>query len=207
MKTENAARLLGPAGRLSRLEKDAIFERVSSHDRSWVARHWAALSAATVAVAAAAVLFVVWPAGSSRPSTLTARGSASVPLVIRCGVREPGQCQRGDRLTFDFGSALPAGYVALFARGESGKVFWYVPAEEETASVAVAEHTSAGVLDTVAVIDGAYVPGRYEVFAIVSPRPLSRTEIRAFARGDQLVAPPDIHIESRSFVIRDEESL
>jgi hypothetical protein len=207
MKRENAARLLAPAGRLSSLEKDAIFDGIAAGNRSWIARHWGALSAATVAVAAAAVLFVVWPSGTSAPSTLTARGSASLPLVLRCGAREPGTCLRGDRLTFDFGTSLPEGYVAVFARGESGTVFWYVPAEEETASVALTEHTSAGVLDTVAVIDDAYTPGRYDVFAIVSQRPLSRTEIRAFAQGDRLVAPPDIHIESRSFVIRSEESL
>jgi hypothetical protein len=207
MKRENAARLLGPAGRLSSVEKDAIFDRIDTRGRSWLSRHRAALSAAAVAVAAAAVLFVVWPSGSSRPSTLTARGSATLPLVIRCGAREPGQCHRGDRLTFDFGATPPAGFVALFARGEAGKIFWYVPAEEETASVELAAHTSTGVLDTVAVIDDAYPPGRYEVFAVVSPQPLSRTEIRTFAQGDRLVAPPDVHIESRSFVIRGEEPL
>ncbi len=206
MKRENAARLLGPAGRLSSLEKEAILDRIAAGNRSWLARHRGALSAATVAVAAAAILFVVWPSGASGPSTMTARGNASLPLVLRCGAREPGQCERGDRLAFDFGSALPAGYVALFARSESGQVFWYVPAEEETASVAVAAHTSAGVLDTVAVLDDAYAPGRYEVFAVVSPRPLSRTEIRAFAEGDRLVAPPGIQIESRSFEIRSKES-
>lgn len=207
MKRESAARLLGPAGRLSSLEKDAILDRIETRNRAWISRHWGALSTATLAAAAVAVLFVVWPSGTSGPSTLAARGSASLPLVIRCGEREPGLCQPGDRLTFDFGTSVPDGYVALFSRGESGKVIWYVPAQEETASVAVAAHTTGGLLDTVAVIDDAYPPGRYEVFAIVSPRPLSRTQIRAFAQGDRLVVPPDLHIETRSFEIRSKEPL
>jgi hypothetical protein len=210
MKREDAARLLGPPGRLSRVEKDAIFQRIDGRigagGRSWFSRHRNALVAATLAVSAAAVLFLVWPARSST-SELVARGSAEVPLVIRCGEREPGQCQRGDRLAFDFGSAPPAGYVALFSRAESGKVIWYVPSDEGSASVALAQHTVAGLLDSVAVIDETYEQGRYEVFAVVSPRPLSRAEIRGFAQSDRLVAPSDIQIVTRSFVIRGEETL
>ena len=127
--------------------------------------------------------------------------------MIRCGEREPGQCQLGDRLVFDFGSAPPPGYVALFARAESGKVIWYVPSDEGAASAALATHTVAGVLDSVAVIDETYEPGRYEVFTIVSPRPLQRAEIRGFAQSDRLVAPSDIHVVTRSFVVRGEETL
>ena len=207
MKREDAARLLGPPGRLSRVEKDAIFERIDARGRSWFSRHRNALVAATFAASAAAVLFLVWPAQTSSTSGLVARGSEDMMFVIRCGEREPGQCQRGDRLAFDFGFEPPAGYVALFSRSESGKVIWYVPSDEGTASVELAKHTFAGLLDSVAVIDATYEPGRYEVFAVVSPRPLQRAEIRAFAQNDRLVAPSDIQIVTRSFVIRGEETL
>jgi hypothetical protein len=62
------------------------------------------------------------------------------------------------------------------------------------------------VLDRVAVIDDTYAPGTYELFAVVSPQPLTRADIRAFAQGNRLVAPPEVRIESRTFVLREEPS-
>jgi hypothetical protein len=203
VKLEDAARALGPPGRLSRFEQDAILARVEVSRGGWLRRHRMHLAAGLSAAAAIAVaLIVVTP--SSRHEELTARGSAGLTLVVHCGDRDPGECRPGDRLAFDFGGAPPPGHVALFARDANGTVIWYLPADEEAPSVDLTLHASEGMLDRVAVIDASYLPGTYDLFAVISPRPLSRAEIRTFAQGDRLVAPTGVHIETRTFVIREE---
>ena len=203
MKLEDAARALGPPGRLSRVEKDAILARVEASRSSWLRRHRAGLGAGLAAALAAAVALVVL-LPRDRQDELTPRGANKMTLVVRCGDRDPGDCHLGDRLAFDFGTSPPAGYAALFARSETGKVIWYLPADEATPSIDLTDHLKQGMLDRVAVIDTSYAPGRYELYAVVSPRPLSRADSRAFAQGDGLVAPADVRIETRTFVIREE---
>lgn len=203
MKLEDAARALGPPGRLSRVEKDAILERVDASRSGWLRRHRAAVAAGFAAAAGIAVaLLVVMPRASRED--LTPRGSADMTLVVRCGDRQPGECRIGDRLAFDFGSAPPPGYAALFARSDAGKVIWYLPSDEAAPSVDLTTHVKQGMLDRVAVIDASYAPGRYQLYAVVSSQPLSRADIRAFAQGEQLVAPAGVHIETRTFVIGEE---
>lgn len=203
MKLEDAARALGPPGRLSRVEKDAILERIEASRRGWLRRHRAALAAGVSAAAALAVALLVIVPRASR-NDLTPRGTAEMTLVVRCGERDPGDCRPGDRLAFDFGGAPPAGYAALFARGQTGTVIWYLPADESATSVDLTAHLNEGILDRAAVLDHSYTPGHYELFAVISSRPLTRADIRAFAQGEQLVAPAGVHIETRSFVIREE---
>lgn len=209
MKHEDAARALAPAGRLSRLEKEAIWTRIEATRTPWWRRRTTHIGAVGLASAIATVVVVLTMTSLHRPADeLTPRGAAGVPLALRCGAdREPGDCRRGDRLVFDFGAAPPRGYIALFARSPGKNVIWYAPADDETASVAIAEHVSAGVLDTAAVIDSSYGPGRYELFAIISERPLARSDIRELARGDRLVAAPGVQIETRSFVVTIEEEV
>jgi hypothetical protein len=203
VKLEDAARALGPPGRLSRFEKDAILARVEVSRGGWLRRHRVPLVAGlSTAVALAVALIVIRP--TSRREDLTARGSAGVTLVVRCADRDPGECRPGDRLAFDFGGSPPPGYVALFARAANGTVIWYLPADEETPSVDLSLHANQGTLDRVAVIDASYLPGTYELFAVISPAPLSRAEIRSFAQGERLVAPSGVRIETRTFVIREE---
>ncbi len=204
MKLEDAARALGPPGRLSRFEKDALLSRIEASRGGWLSRHRAHLAAGCLASVALAVALVMIVPSRPAGNELTARGSAGFTLVIRCGDREPGECAAGDRLAFDFGGAPPAGYGALFARSETGKVIWYLPADEATPSVDLTVHATRGMLDRVAVIDATYAPGTYEVFAVVSQRPLSRADIRGFAQGEQLIAPAGVQIESRTFVVREE---
>ncbi len=206
MKPEDAARALGPPGRLARFEKDAMLARIVASRGGWLRRHRAQLAAGGLAAAALAVALVMIVPSTPAGDTLTARGSAGFSLVIRCGERAPGECRPGDRIVFDFGGAPPAGYAALFARSETGKVIWYLPADEATPSVDLSVHTRQGMLDRVAVIDASYAPGTYDLFAVVSEWPLSRADIRAFAQVDRLIAPAGVHIESRAFVIREEPS-
>lgn len=200
----DAARALGPPGRLSRFEQDAILAQVEASRAGWLRRYRAHLGGAFAAIVAVAVALIVIVPNKPSGGELTARGSAGFSLVLRCGERDPGECRAGDRLAFDFGGAPPAGYGAMFARSETGKVIWYLPADEATPSVDLTLHAKQGMLDRVAVIDATYAPGTYELFAVVSPQPLSRAEIRAFAQGDRLVAPSGVQIESRTFVIREE---
>lgn len=185
-----------------------MWAHVESARSPWWRRRATWGGAAGLASAIATVV-VVLAVTSTRPTDdLTPRGTAGVPLTLRCGAdREPGDCRRGDRLVFDFGAREPHGFVALFARSPAGTVIWYLPATEAASSVALSEHASAGVLDTAAVIDRSYEPGRYELFAVISERPLSRAEIRGFARGDRLVAAAGVHIETRAFVITVEEEV
>lgn len=199
----DAARALGPPGRLSRYEQDAILARVEASRTGWLRRHQAHLGAAFAVVAVAVALILIVPSTSSGDK-LTARGRAGFSLVLRCGERDPGECRLGDRLAFDFGGAPPAGFGAMFARAETGRIIWYLPADEETPSVDLTLHAKHGVFDSVAVIDATYAPGTYELFAVVSPQPLSRAEIRAFAQSERLVAPAGVQIENRTFVIREE---
>jgi hypothetical protein len=203
VKLEDAARALGPPGRLSRFEKDAILARVEASRAGWLRRHRVHLATGlSAAVAIAIALIVIAP--TTQRETLTARGSAGLTLVVHCGDRAPGDCRPGDRLAFDFGGAPPTGYIALFARAASGTVIWYLPDDEAAPSVDLTTHANDGLLDRVAVIDASYLPGTYDLFAVLSQRPLSRAEIRTFAQGDRLVAPAGVHIETRTFVIREE---
>ncbi len=184
-----------------------MWSRIEAARTPWWRRRGTRVGAAGLA-SAIATMVVVLTVSSTRPPAddLTPRGAATVPLTLRCGVdREPGDCRRGDRLLFDFGAGEPRGFVALFARSPAGTVIWYLPSDEATASVAIDDHNSAGVLDTAAVIDQSYVPGRYELFAVLSDRPLSRADIRGFSRDDRLVAAPGVQIETRVFVVTAEE--
>jgi hypothetical protein len=194
---------------LSRVEKEAIWGRIEAARAPWWRRRATRLGAAGLASAIATVV-VVLAVTSMRPPAdeLTPRGAGATPLALRCSAdREPGDCRRGDRLVFDFGTNEAQGYVALFARSPAGTVIWYVPADDATASISLADHSSAGVLDTAAVIDDSYEPGRYELFAVISERPLSRADIRGFERGDRLVAAAGAQIETRAFVVTVEEEV
>jgi hypothetical protein len=196
VETEDLARLLAPAGALSRMEKDAIFERVIGQQRPWYRRRAWFIGAGAL-VAAACALLLLRP--HAQTSTLTARGSDGVTLVVHCGSLAPGTCAPGDRLMLDFGSTPPDGYVALFARTPSGEVIWYAPPAD---SASIPLRAAGGVLDTAIVLDG-YAPGTYQLFAVMSDAPLLRAEIRSFARGDQLVAPPGVRLETRTFTVQE----
>jgi hypothetical protein len=205
VKREDLARVLGPPGQLSRVEKDAIWQQVRPRRPWWRPRFVVPLAGAVAAAAAVLVVVVARPAHEA--DTFVARGGSSdVRLVLRCGAdREPGTCRRGDHLTFDF-IEPGAGHLALFARSPSGVVIWYAPSDETGASLALATHAPAGVLDVAAVIDDSYAPGRYDVTAVLSPQPLTRADIRALEAGGVLASPPGGAIETRSFVVAPAEA-
>jgi len=192
METENLARLLAPAGQLSRLEKDAIFARVVKPP--WFRRP-AVLAGDGLVVAAAIALLVVRPQVPG--GTFTPPRSESMTVVVHCGERTPGECVVGDKLMLDFGATPPDGYVALLARSPDGDVIWYSPPAD---SASIPLHVANGVLDTAVVLDG-YKAGTYQLFVVVSDVPLLRAEIKSFARGDDLVAPAGVRIEKRSFTV------
>ena len=204
MQLEDAARTLAPPGRLARQEKEAIWARIATARRPWWQRRTVRAGTAALAGAVAAcALVLVRPHGTpDRADGFTARGSAGIALTLRCSTtREPGDCRIGDHLAFDFGAVLPASHVALFARRADGTVIWYAPADETGATVPLADHAIAGVLDAAAIIDASYVPGPYELFAVLADRPLSRADIRGFERDGRLVPPPGIRVEVRAFTV------
>jgi anti-sigma-K factor RskA len=201
MSREDLARALAPRGHLSRMEKEAIWRRIAvARQPRW--RRPAVWLGCSVATAAVAVIALVVMRPAPRHAELTARGTAQATVTLRCSVnREPGDCRIGEHLRFEVGTLDPNAYIALFARSEAAGVIWYVPSDDATSSVPLAAHTTAGVLDTAAVLDASYGPGRYELFAIVSDRALSRADIRAFAHGEQMIAPPGTTIIRRAFVV------
>jgi len=188
VKRENLARALARPDRLSRLEKEAIWQRVDTRLTAWWRRRVVWSSAGALAVAA--TVTIVMATKREPKETWQERGTSAVTLTLRCNpARSPGDCRRGDRLVFDF-DAERDGYVALFARAPDGTVLWYVPGD--------------GVLETAALLDARYVPGRYEVVVLLSERPLSRGDIKSFARDGQLVPPHDVRIATRVFVVAEE---
>lgn len=208
MHDHDIARLLGPAGKLSRLEKEAIFDTVAAGlapALPWWRRGRVAIGAAC-AIAGLAVLAIVLGLGSRSGSpsqaTLAARGEGGATMIVRCGAHPADECASGDRLTFDFGSTPPQGNLGLFARAPDGTIVWYLPGDDATPTLALAGHTPGGVLDTVVELDRRYTPGRYQLFAIVSDVPMTRADIRALAVGDRLVPRPGVNIVDRTFVVR-----
>src|SRR5688572_22121010 len=97
MKREDAARLLGPVDRLSRIEKEVMLGRIEAARAGWFRRNRTGLAgAAVVAAAVCAAVIVLRPA--SDQAELTARGRGGFSLVVRCADRAPGECRIGDRL-------------------------------------------------------------------------------------------------------------
>lgn len=169
MKPDLTARLLTGKRGLSRPEKEAIFARVLTRTTSRRGRfRWPALIL-TLSTATAAMFLLF---RSPRPAEFQARGGARASFRIACLA---GPCRTGGKLLFEV-SALPGGYFAAFARRTDGTIIWYFPDRETGESVSVLG--AGGELGRAVVLGPEHVPGEYQVFGMVSPRPLSRADVR-----------------------------
>jgi hypothetical protein len=170
------ARLLAGRRRLSRLEKEAVLERVLAQVAPRVRwRRRLAVGALAVAAATAGALVLVPRAPRE---DLTARGGELPPgFEVTC---VPAPCTAGSKLVFDVTSVGDStGGIAYFAalgrRGDT--LIWYFPSTANGHSLPVPH--GGGVLDTGFVLGPEHAPGTYAIEGVFSPVPLDRAAIRA----------------------------
>ena len=186
---DRLARLLSGRPGLSRPEKeeilDAVLAEVAPQEEVAERRGWFGVVGALVAAAAALVLVLV-PGPAPEEETLTARGAGDKPVltVVCAATSEAGRCNRGGELLFELADARRWRHAAVFAFREDDTVIWY----DDDAAL---EHDGATVLLPLRAKLGAdHPPGRYDVAAVLSTRPLDRATIR------RIYEKPEAHREA-----------
>jgi len=197
------ARLLSGRNRLSRREKDVLFERVVAElaPRRRFRRPAALLA---LAGAAAAILALPWVIGDhgdrSVDEPFAARGAAPADLGLVCAGPD-GRCHPGQKLMFDLqGGAYR--YFAAFARRDDGTIVWYFPDSPTGHSLELAGRLSHGVLDRGVALDERHGAGHYQVFGIYSAVPLTRDEIKARFRPGAADLGPDSSVVTRELAVQ-----
>jgi hypothetical protein len=199
-------RLLSGKNRISRVEKDEIFQnvlRATAHRRgSW---RWRGALLAVMAAAAGVVLIpVVLHDRDDRDSEFAPRGqgAAVATFGISCDAKLATTCKRGDKLVFDLSQASGYRYFASFSRREDGTIIWYFPQRPEGESLDLHRRLTAGVIDLGVVLGEHHRPGRYRVYGVFSDRPLTRRMLRA--RFDEKAAGRglDSAVVTRELVVK-----
>jgi hypothetical protein len=208
------ARLLSRKNRLSRTEKDVLFERVMEQlaPRRTIRRPAVLLA---LAGAAAAVVLVplalrdrpmppmpAMPAMPLMDEPFGARGGASAAgFGLICSGQPGSTCHVGEKLLFDL-QGTTYRYFSAFARREDGTVVWYFPDSPTGHSVDVRDRLSQGVLDVGIALDAGHGSGRYQVVGIYSEAPLSRDDIKARFRPGATDLGPTTAIATRELVVQ-----
>lgn len=198
------ARLLsGDPAKLTNFEKERVLRGVFSALQTGAAptrrarSPWFSRVGAVLAIAAAASLFMVMMP-SRQDDGLAPRGEDAHTFRIRCTPPSEGSCRQTDTLLFEL-EVAPLPYFAAVAKGPGGDLFWYVPANTDAQSIATEGHMRRGLLDLGVPLAEAHQPGLYDVFGILSVRPLTRTEIRErIATG---VSDRDVIVKRRALTI------
>jgi len=100
---------------------------------------------------------------------------ATHPDGAQISPRPGSSCRRGDTLVFRLRPGADERYFSAAALGPNGLLIWYFPSETR-ASLFIAE---GGVSQHGIVLDVTHPAGRYRVFGVFSPEPLSREVLRA----------------------------
>lgn len=161
------SRLLAGRDALSRVEKDALLDRVTAPPPRRMRWAWLALPA--LAAAAVAVL-VVKPSHDTDFGTRGGSGTFAA-LHVTCSPA----CTAGGKLVLDVHGTTGYRYVAAFAKRADGTVLWYFPATDDARSVEVPAN---GVLDRSIVLGPEHVAGPYQIYGVFSNAPLTRAAIR-----------------------------
>jgi hypothetical protein len=189
-------RLLSGRDRLSRPEKEAIFDAVvDALDRPAPQATRARWFALGIAVALALVLaFVlrpgqhVVPDEGGRPSVHEALvergvGDAGPQLTLLCGDRPLARaCPPGTELGFEVAALGEHRHVAMFATRPDGAVIWYMPAAVDASTQALASDDDVVLVPHRVELGPEHVPGRYEITAVFSAQPLTREDVKAAVR-------------------------
>jgi hypothetical protein len=187
-------RLLGGRPRdPSVLEKEAAFAAIADSVQAAPSspRPRMLWGAATLAAAAAALL-ALWP--RSQPDAWTARGSAPLTHVALVCVRDnrPSPCTQAASLRFEVHAAAATQHLAAFARDPEGTILWYFPAADARTSP-LGPLPANGLLEQVVRLSTQHMPGRYEVFVVLSPNALTRSELKQ-RLGPELRGDADLQV-------------
>ena len=195
-------RLLAKRDRLTRIEKDAIFESVFA-DVAPPRRRLRWLFAVAPAVAAAMALVVIAPwrtetRGRVEPE-FAARGGAKpvAALLAKCAAG----CELGDRIIFDVHGTSGFRYFAAFGQRGDGTVLWYFPSEPHGTSIDLAQ-SHAGVLGDGIMLGAEHGTGRIRIFGVFSRAPLTREAIRTSFDETRASAGPDTQVIATEVVVR-----
>ena len=191
-------RLYSGKRQLTVQEKESILEAVISehraaHRSSLFSLSWGALRPWTKVLAAACLLLVAAPLiylSLHRPAETDAyfaRGEADTDaLYVQCREKSGAQgCNTGDVLLFKIHAVSSYRYFSAFSRHrKNGAVIWYYPATESGKSILIDAGGKSGVLTDGISVGAEHRPGTYDVFGILSARPLDRKAIRSFFEND-----------------------
>ncbi|CAN5812947.1 hypothetical protein BH11MYX2_BH11MYX2_24650 [soil metagenome] len=188
-------RLLAGENRLSRVEKDAIFEQVvggiAKPRRAW----WGlGLAVPALAVPALAVIaLVVWrvrPAAHTE-SEFSSRGASGsfAMLNVTCGA-----CTGTDKLVFDVHGTAGYRYFAAFAQRTDGTVLWYFPETADATSLDLTTQPTTGILGEGVTLGSEHPSGTYRLFGVFSRVPLTRAALKNQFDPDGLFAGPDTKV-------------
>ncbi|MGC4123063.1 MAG: hypothetical protein QM765_52540 [Myxococcales bacterium] len=183
--------LCAPAGpspfALDRVQA-AVLQRLSTPRPRLSSWRWAVIPAAASMLAVG--YFVLRPPPDSG---LTVRGAgprASTRVGIRLlkvtGARleESPSLALDDLVTFTYTNAAPGkAYLALFGVQDDGKVRWYYPGYEGTASIAVSSDRVDEPLGDGIRLRTNHAPGWLRVSAVFSSRPIARESIEEAVRS------------------------
>jgi hypothetical protein len=176
-------RLLGGKDRLSRPEKEQIFERVLARTLPVRPSLWvrARLGVVGLAASAAVALLVVSTHGRSPQPELVARGVAQPSFRAAC---RGGRCRPGDQLVFEVTAPEATPYFAAFAQRSDGLVIWYFP----DAPNGVSLDARGALLQRAVVIGPEHTAGDYQIYGVLSSGPLGRAELRRLIERDPAAA-------------------
>lgn len=191
------ARLLSGRPGLSRPEKEEILEAVldrvqpEAPESSW-SHGWLGV---VLAMASAALALVLIPR-SIPPldnDEFTARGTNRGPQLsaICAATSVPGRCAQGGELLFELADGAAWSHIAMFAFRSDGAVIWYAPDEPAGVSLTLEHEGRIVLLPKKITLGSEHVPGRYDVVAVLSTRPLDRAAIR------RIYEAPRAHPEAR----------
>ncbi|HEY3450105.1 MAG TPA: hypothetical protein VGK67_27375 [Myxococcales bacterium] len=169
----------------------AIFQRVAPPaPRARPSWRWALAPAAACALA---IAFLLFRPPSPSDSGLVVRGSgpaqsANVGIrmlrVLPSSLEESATVSLDDLVTFTYTNAAPGmAYLALFGVQEDGKVRWYYPGYEGTASIRVASDRVDEPLGDGIRIRVNHSPGWLRVSAVFSAQPIARERIEEAVRS------------------------
>jgi hypothetical protein len=169
--------LLG-RGRLSRRAKEDILED-ALRDAGVIPPRWYKRKAflwGSPAFACAAAFALVL--GLRAPTdSMRAKGQGRRTVIsVECGGVDPARCTRTDKILFRVEGVPATAYLVAYGQLDgTGERVWFFPMADGTEPIVAAGDEPQVLREGVNA--GSLPAGRYEIHALLAPRPLSRNEI------------------------------